>query len=148
MIENILICLDGTGLSESILPLATEIAERFGSKVVLLRVIRVPGRALPGEPELVEKEDEPISPKEDEVATYLDNIANSLREKGLDVEGVMISGRKPDIAIITYARENEVDIVALATHGYSTVGQLVWGSVAESVVRKSGLPVLIIKAQE
>lgn len=46
------------------------------------------------------------------------------------------------------SKENEVDLIALATHGYSTLGQLVWGSVAESVVRNSGLPVLIIKAQE
>lgn len=148
MFKKILVCLDGSSLAEQILPYAIEQALHFHSKVVLLRVIRVPGRALPGKPELVEKEDEPITAKEDEVAKYLDNITNSLLEKGLDVEGVMISGRKPDVAIITYARENEVDLIALATHGYSTLGQMVWGSVAESVVRKSGLPVLIIKAQE
>jgi nucleotide-binding universal stress UspA family protein len=148
MFEKILVCLDGSSLAEQILPYAIEQALHFHSKVVLLRVIRVPGRALPGEPELVEKEDEPITPKEDEVATYLDNIANSLIKKGLDVEGVIISARKPDIAIVTYARENKVDLIALATHGYSTLGQLVWGSVSESVVRKSKLPMLIIKAQE
>lgn len=148
MFEKILVCLDGTSFAEQILPYVIEQALHFHSNVILLRVIKVPGRALPGEPELVEKEDEPISAREAEVATYLDNIANSLGEKGLDVESVMISGRKPDVAIVTYARENKVNLIALATHGYSTLGQLIWGSVAESVVRKSGLPALIVKAQE
>jgi nucleotide-binding universal stress UspA family protein len=148
MFEKILVCLDGSGLSEQILPYAIEQALSFHSKVVLLRVIRVPGRALPGEPELIEKEDEPITAREDEVATYLDNITNSLYEKGLDVESVIISARKPDVAILTYARDNKINLIALATHGYSLMGQLIWGSVSESVIRKSGLPALVVKAQE
>ena len=147
MFEKILVCLDGSSLAEQILPYAIEQALHFHSKLILLRVIMVPGRALPGEPELVEIEDKPSTAKEDEVATYLDNITNSLCEKGLDVESVIISARKPDIAIITYARGNDVDLVAIATRGYSALGQLVFGSVAESVVRKSGLPALIVKTQ-
>ena len=93
MFEKILVCLDGSSLAEQILPYAIEQALHFHSKLILLRVIRVPGRALPGEPELVEIEDKPSTAKEDEVATYLDNITNSLCEKGLDVESVIISAR-------------------------------------------------------
>jgi nucleotide-binding universal stress UspA family protein len=148
MFEKILVCLDGSSLAEQILPYAIEQALPFHSKIVLLRVIRVPGRALPGEPELIEKNDEPVTAKEDEVVKYLDNVTNTLVEKGLDVEGVIISAHKPDIAIITYARENNVDIIALATRGHGVIGQMLWGSVFESVFRKSGLPMLILKTGE
>jgi nucleotide-binding universal stress UspA family protein len=148
MFEKILVCLDGSSLAEQILPYAIEQALHFHSKIVLLRVIRVPGSALPGEPELVEKEDESVTAEEDEVVTYLDNVTNALVEKGLDVEGVIISAHKPDIAIITYARENDMDIIALATRGDGVIGQMLWGSVSGSVLRKSGLPMLIIKAGE
>jgi nucleotide-binding universal stress UspA family protein len=146
MFEKILVCLDGSSLAEQILPYATEQALHFHSKIVLLRVIRVPGRALPGEPELVEEEDEPVTAEEDEIVTYLDNVTDALSEKGLDVEGVIISARKPDIAIITYARENNVGLIALATRGHGAIGQMIWGSISESVLRKSGLPVLVLKA--
>ncbi len=146
MFEKILVCLDGSSLAEQILPYATEQSLHFHSKIVLLRVIRVPGRALPGEPELVEEADKPVTAEEDEIVTYLDNITNALLEKGLDVEGVIISARKPDIAIITYARENNVRLIPLATRGHGAVGQMIWGSISESVLRKSGLPLLVYKA--
>ena len=146
MFEKILVCLDGSNIAEQILPYAIEQALHFHSKIVLLRVIRVPGRALPGEPELVEEEDKPVTAEEDEIVTYLDNVTDALSEKGLDAEGVIISARKPDIAIITYARENNVRLIALATRGHGAIGQMIWGSISESVLRKSGLPLLVYKA--
>jgi nucleotide-binding universal stress UspA family protein len=144
MIENILICLDGTELSESILPLAVEIAERFGSKIVLLNVLIVPlylsgiGRA-----EVVVKHSVQISEHEEEVDTYLERIAEPLRKRGLDVDCVTIEGTVEE-SIMAYARTYEVGLIAMVSHGRSGLNRLVSGSATESVLRKSGIPVLAV----
>ena len=48
--------------------------------------------------------------------------------------------------IIQYAQEQEVDLIAISTHGRSGFSRLVFGSVAEKVVRQAGIPVLLIKS--
>jgi len=144
MIENILVCLDGTGLSESILPLATEIAERFGSKVVLLNVLIVPLHLSGvGKAEIVVKQSTWVSEREEEVDDYLEQIAEPLRKRGLDIECVTIEGSVEE-SIITYAKTYDVGLIAMASHGRSGLNRLVSGSATESVLRKSGIPVLAV----
>ena len=75
---------------------------------------------------------------------YLDGLALPLRGKGLKVQCVTMIGL-PAESIVSYAEENRFDLVALATHGRSGLRRLVFGSVADYVVRKSGLPILLIK---
>lgn len=144
MIGNILVCLDGTGLSESILPLATEIAERFGSKVVLLNVLIVPLHLSGvGKAEIVVKQSTWVSEQEEEVDDYLEQIAEALRKKGLNVDCVTIEGTIEE-SIIAYARTYEVGLIVMASHGRSGLNRLVSGSATESVLRKSGIPVLAV----
>jgi nucleotide-binding universal stress UspA family protein len=48
-------------------------------------------------------------------------------------------------AIIDFARENKVDVIAMATHGRGGLNELVQGSVAAAVVRSGVAPVLLIR---
>ncbi len=151
MLQKILVCLDGSSLAEQILPYATEQALRFGSKVVLLQVIGEP-RAIPspvpGEPVFILlPEPEQIEREQNEATAYLESIAQPLREKGLDVECVAQPGTPSD-AIVSYAAESEVDLIAIATHGRSGLRRMTFGSVADFVLRESGLPILLIKPRE
>jgi nucleotide-binding universal stress UspA family protein len=75
---------------------------------------------------------------------YLDGLAPPLRERGLKVQCVTMIGH-PAESIVHYAEENRFNLVALATHGRSGLKRLVFGSVADYVIRKSGLPILLIK---
>ena len=75
---------------------------------------------------------------------YLEQVAQPLREKGLDVECVILSGAPGD-TIISYAHENEVKLIAIATRGRSGLGRLAFGSVADFVLRESELPILVMK---
>jgi nucleotide-binding universal stress UspA family protein len=152
MLQKILVCLDGSSLAEQILPYATEQALRFGSKVVLLQVITgsVPlaGPAglesAPLPPELLLDE---VQREENEARAYLESKAQPLREKGLEVECVALPGT-PSEAIVGYAAEREVDLIAIATHGRSGLRRMTFGSVADFVLRESGLPILLIKPRE
>jgi nucleotide-binding universal stress UspA family protein len=47
--------------------------------------------------------------------------------------------------IIDYAIQNEVDLIAIATHGEGGLKRLVFGSVADFVLRNSGIPMLVIR---
>jgi nucleotide-binding universal stress UspA family protein len=148
MFNKILVCLDGSSLAEQILPYAAEEAIRFGSQVVLLQVVITASRArvasLPGMapvPAPVEQ----IRREESEAAAYLEQVAYPLRERGLDVQCVTLQAARLGKAIVSYANRNDVDLVAIATHGQGGLRRLVFGSVANFVLTNSGLPILLIR---
>ena len=49
------------------------------------------------------------------------------------------------VEIIRYARENEIDLIVMGTHGRGAVSHMLLGSVAEKVVRKAPCPVLTVR---
>jgi len=51
----------------------------------------------------------------------------------------------PFIEIVRYAREHEVDLIVMGTHGRGPVAHVLLGSVAEKVVRKAHCPVLTVR---
>jgi nucleotide-binding universal stress UspA family protein len=148
MFEKILVCLDGSKLSEQILPLVEGQALKFRSKVILLQVVTVPtatiiqAGATYSDPKIL-AEQERVHLKE--ATTYLENVSQSLQSKGLQVEAVVIEAFQVGKAILNYAEENGINLIAIATHGHGGLGRLVFGSIAEYVLRESGLPMLVIR---
>ncbi|MBU1004048.1 MAG: universal stress protein [Proteobacteria bacterium] len=63
---------------------------------------------------------------------------------GLDVEGGVLTGY-PSELIVKSALDEQCDLIVMGTHGRRGVGRLVFGSVAEKVVKNSPIPVLTIK---
>ena len=145
MFNKIIVCLDGSSLAEQILPYATEQAQRFGSKLVLLQVL-VPRSAtsLLPENQPIVAGPEAIKKDEKEAKEYLERLAQPPRQIGLDVDCVTILGAPGD-GIVSYAAKNQCDLIAIATHGRSGLKRLFFGSVAEYVLKQSGLPILLIK---
>jgi nucleotide-binding universal stress UspA family protein len=142
--ENILVCLDGSDLSEAILPPVTAIAERFHSKVVLLNVILVPTvLASLGKTEIEPSESTQLTESEEKAYDYLEDIAETWRKKGLDVECATVEGTIEE-SIITYARTYKIGLIALTTHDRGALSRLIVKSTTDFVLRKSGIPVLAI----
>jgi nucleotide-binding universal stress UspA family protein len=146
MFQKILVCLDGSKLAEQILPYAAEQAARFGSSLVLFQVVSLASLPAPTGIESV-----PVAVPNDQLAEaeaaakdYLEGLAIPLRGKGLKVQCASLIGH-PAESIVSYAEESKFDLVAIATHGRSGLRRLVFGSVADYVIRKSGLPILLIK---
>lgn len=153
MFERILVCLDGSKLAEQIMPYATEEAFRFQGKLVLLQVVQEPITFSPGFPgeapvpietdAMIERTKEAL----DRTGEYLEKLAAPLRKKGIQVETVAIPGR-PGEAILDYANTNSMGLITIATHGRGGLRRAVFGSVADYVLRESGLPVLVIRPQD
>ncbi len=153
MFERILVCLDGSKLAEQIMPYATEEAIRFQGKLVLFQVVQEPITFSPGFPgeapvpietdAMIERTKEAL----DRTGEYLEKLAAPLRKKGIQVETVAIPGR-PGEAILDYANTNSMGLITIATHGRGGLRRVVFGSVADHVLRESGLPVLVIRPQD
>jgi nucleotide-binding universal stress UspA family protein len=66
---------------------------------------------------------------------------------GAAVQTAFLEGRA-FVEIIRYARENDIDLIVISTHGRSGIKHALFGSVAEKVVRKAPCPVLVVKREE
>jgi nucleotide-binding universal stress UspA family protein len=149
MFEKVLVCLDGSALAEEILPRIAGEGRCLG-KVVLVKVLAPPEINLPigipGEtlaPVSTSSRLEHFQKEMAEAPAYLEGKAQELRESGLDVEPVVLQGI-PSQAIIDYAADNGVTLIAIATHGHSGFRHITLGSTAEYILRHSGLPVLMV----
>ena len=150
MFKNILVCLDGSALAEQILPYVTDEAGLHKSKVTLIQVVPSPVTVTPGvpgapggavvtNPMLRETER-----AEKEASAYLEKVASPMKAKSVQAETATVIG-SPGPGIASYAADNGCDLIAIATHGRSGLGKVVFGSVADYVLRNSGLPILLIK---
>ena len=151
-IKRILVCLDGSHLAEQILPYAISQAKLFSSKLSLLRVIDAPDTQVTLNPKttipVAEKENEYFKDEEDEAKSYLENISDSFQKAGLDTEWMIIHGKKAGEAIVDFAHNNAINLVTMSTHGQGGWKRARFGSVADHVIRKSRLPILVIKPKE
>ena len=149
MFERILICLDGSKLAEQILPYATEQALKFNGKVTLLHVMSIPDRiamasvagAVPQTPDMIERN---ARKQKAAMVDYLEGVARVVAKKGVDVKHVILEPSQIGEAIVRYARANSFDLICIATHGHRGLGRVVFGSVADYVLRQAGLPIMMI----
>jgi nucleotide-binding universal stress UspA family protein len=152
MFEKILVCLDGSSAAEQILSYVIGVAICFHSDVVLLRVVSLPDLTIPvgvpgspGIPVHTSGAIQRTTDEESQAADYLERIAGQLREKGLDVELMVLPGIAGE-TIINYAQENSFKLIAIATHGHGGLRRLAFGSTADFVLNHSALPVLMVRA--
>ena len=73
---------------------------------------------------------------------YLDRITEKLQKEGVAAKSAIDYG-KPAEEILDYAEKNQFDLVIMSTHGRSGISRWAFGSVAEEVIRRSTVPVLI-----
>jgi len=147
MFKKILVCLDGSKLAEQVIPYAIDMAVAHKAKIVLFRVLPLPVAMAPGAPAV--PIESPMTPEvEAEAKNYLLGIATPLADKGISTEVVVQQGSAAGKGIVDYASGNSVDLITIATHGRSGIGRAVFGSVADYVLRESGLPILLITPKE
>ena len=150
MFKKIMVALDGSKFAEQIIPYVLEEALAFKSKVILLQVLSIPGISTPGIPGFPgvpmrsSSMPDQIRKDKDKAQDYLKHVAQPFLEQGLRVKCVTLEG-PPGSVITSYANENKVDLIAIASHGHSGLRHALFGSVAEFVVRESGVPILMIR---
>jgi nucleotide-binding universal stress UspA family protein len=145
MYKRALVPLDGSPIAEAIIPFILEIAGPLDMEVVLLRVVEpIPPIALEGSRHI---EVEDVELRRTDAEEYLAPIAVELRNKGVRVESRVRRGNAID-QIVAAAREAGADLIAMSTHGRGGLGRLMFGSVAQAVLRQAELPVFLMRATE
>lgn len=135
MYERILVPLDGSDLARAILPRVQAMAAPLGSEVVLLQVLGESGVL----PKTAAKERR-------EAEKHLKAAAQELLDAGVNARYTIRHGSDSAAEIVDYAEVNDVDLIAMSTHGRSGISRWVLGSVASKVLRGTSKPILVIRA--
>lgn len=154
MYSQILVALDGSPLAEQILPHVEALAGRFGSMVTLFRAVTPPSAIMAGSASGVEPvvpgilDPAPLVEAEQKEATaYLKAIAERLGQGGLQVRCQTTIGPAGS-ALLEQVATVGADLIAMTTHGRGGLGRLVFGSVADEVLRHSSCPILLVRAAD
>lgn len=144
--KRALVPLDGSKESEAVIPYIEELASMLGAEVTLLQVMAIVYHVyISGDaPAQVPYTEEEMKPLKASAESYLEKVGSGLRGKGVTTKCQVRVGAAGH-EIIKLADEIGADIVAMSTHGRSGVGRLVFGSVAEKVVRTGNTPVLLVR---
>ena len=147
MYRKILVPLDGSKLAECTLDhVKMMVKEGFAGEVTLLNIVRID---LPWV-ELYGKHFDINAVREAYFASarkYLAGVESRLGAEGIRVKTEVIEANRIAAAITDYTRENGMDAIVIATHGYTGVKRLMLGSVALSVLHESPVPVLLIRPE-
>ena len=81
---------------------------------------------------------------ENSATRELPKIADCEECAGLEIEEVVAHGDAAS-EIVRVARERNVDLIVISSHGRTGLGRILFGSTAESVVRHAPCPVLVVK---
>lgn len=146
MFTRIVIPLDGSGIAEQALDTAREMASLTGAPLHLLRVVdpfdyqraSLTGMFIEGE--MVAQA---LADEEEQARHYLEQISRGL-EQALPSVTIEVVRGQPVTAILHISRPG--DVVVMASHGRGGLLRFFLGSVAEGVIRRATVPVLLIHA--
>jgi universal stress protein A len=145
-LKRILVPTDFSDHSKNAMNYACSLAEKFGADLHVLHVLQdlvamvpEPGLAFPppGDymQELEESATKALTELPGDARSGVGNIVRSVRQG------------PPFLEIIRYAKEHDIDLIVLGTHGRSGLAHMLLGSVAERVVRKAPCPVLTVRPE-
>lgn len=143
MFGHMLVPLDGSPLAECVLPHTVSLAQAFGARVTLLRVL---------EPGCRGDQVQPVDPLEwrlshAEAEAYLAEVAERLRAAGVEAEADLLEG-PPARRIVEHVRETAADLVVVSSHGRTGLSDWNVSSVARKVIQLARVSVMMVRAYE
>jgi nucleotide-binding universal stress UspA family protein len=155
MFKRLLVPLDGSRFGSRALQVAIMVAKQFSAEIILIQVVKraipvtatavmPPGTASPEATEIAIR----AALEEQERTTvrarrYLSGKVRGINHHNIKSSYQVLVG-KPAESIMEFANEKNMDLVVMTTHGKSGIKRAIMGSVADTVIRESGKPVLVI----
>jgi len=141
-VEKVLVPIDFSDNSRKIVKAAADVAKRFEARLVLIFVVQsledYSGFFVPHLP-LEQLADEMLIGAEKKMANFIeDNLGDDAQ-----VESKVIAG---DVAaeIVAFAETCDAGMIVMGTHGYKGIERMLFGSVAENIIKNAPCPVLTI----
>lgn len=139
MFKRILVPLDGSNLAEQVLPFARYLAERLEATLILFHVVeKVSPNAIHGQRHLREVA---------EAKEYLDQIASQYASAAVPILQDVHEVQEVGVAqtIKDHAEELGTDLIVLCAHGRGGLRDMIFGSIAQQVIRQGAIPVLFLR---
>ncbi len=149
MYKKVLVPLDGSELAESALD-HVKILAKGGiiEEVILLNVFLVTLPLGTDYYQSIIDVTSLINEYVDKSKKYLAVVQSKLSPEGITVTTESIEGGSPASIISEYTQQNGVDLIVMATHGYTGMKKMLLGSTAYQVLHESHVPVLLIRPEE
>ena len=146
-LHRILIPTDFSKHSHNALTYAAAFAEKFQAELYLLHVVQDLALFIPDAVTAAP----PVAPPVEQITAAaraaLDEAVCQAPLQGLTVHPEVREGT-PFYEIVTFAKEKDIDLIIMGTHGRGGLAHVLLGSVAEKVVRKAPCPVLTVRHPE
>jgi nucleotide-binding universal stress UspA family protein len=145
-LKRVLVPTDFSEASGSAVKYGKAFAEAFGATLHLLHVLEDPLIYAPTSegylppPQFFEE-------LEQGARQRLDTTLSDAERQKLQAEIVLKKG-SPFVEIVRYAKDQNIDLIVMGTHGRGPIAHMLMGSVAEKVVRKAPCPVLTVRHPE
>jgi nucleotide-binding universal stress UspA family protein len=148
-LKKILVATDFSEPSEAALAYGRELARSFGAALTVIHVVDdtmaraygIDGGVLLTDPDM-QREFE---------ASALEQVNASISAEDrtrLEATGLILASNAPALAIVSYARESNIDLIVMGTRGRGGVAHMLMGSVSEKVVQTAPCPVLTVRHPE
>ena len=143
MFQHILVPLDGSTLAEGVLPHVSLLARAGARRVTLLHVLDPMAQSV--RTAMVDPFEWQI--RKAEAETYLRSMANRLEELDFRPEVEIMEGRAAE-SVIAFASDQQVDLIALSSHGQSGISSWNVSSVVQKIILRARRSILIVRAYQ
>jgi nucleotide-binding universal stress UspA family protein len=140
--KHILVPTDFGESAQRALDIAVDLANKYGSTLVLLHVYEVPALVYEG---MIVSPVDLLTPVREAAERQFDEALGKLRSRVPRSKGFLTVGA-PWQEILRAVADEGADLVVMGTHGRRGVHHVLMGSVAEKVVRMSPVPVLTVRS--
>ena len=144
ILNKAIVPLDGSEEGETVIQYIEELAYRFKAELFLLGVV-TQVYSFYTAPEYAVYPSEHLESVEALTKDYLEKVGAQLRQRGISTKCDVRVGNVAD-EIIAFADEINADVIAMTTHGRSGVSRWALGSVADKVLHKGTVPLLLVRA--
>ncbi|MFA5423081.1 MAG: universal stress protein [Phycisphaerae bacterium] len=132
--KKILVTIDCSPVDDAIIEHVSALARQNNAHVYLLHVVH--SHTL---------EQDRVLHKDTEAT--LKSYQATLAKEGIETS-ILIRSGEPDKEILKEIEENDYDLVAMATHGHRFIGDVLFGSVSDTLKHKISIPLLLLKPQK
>jgi nucleotide-binding universal stress UspA family protein len=147
-LKNILVATDFGEASDAALVYGRALARTFGARLHVLHVCEnIFTRGIGGESYIAVLPDLQKD-VEDAARKQLHELVLDNDPDAPSVKPALATSNTPAMSIVEYARDEQIDLIVMGTHGRGAVAHLLMGSVAERVVRTAPCPVLTVRCPE
>jgi nucleotide-binding universal stress UspA family protein len=143
MLKSIIVALDGSPLAERTLPFAARLGHSSGARLTLVRAVFTASAGFATTASAMRIAAARVLTMIHQAEAEMAEAVEALRKDGIEVE-TRARGGSPALVILEEAANRQADLILMGTHGRSGPKRFLSGSVADEVLRKSRIPVLLV----